>query len=540
MPLAPDVPFEIGQAAFGGYVVGVIDTTRPGSIIATDASQTGQRYVLIMAPKTLQSAAKWSGGASPVNGPSASRTRWDGLTATSAMAGASAGLYPAGQYCWNLAYPTGDGGSRWYLPAMDEFELMYRNLKPTTEANWSSARAVTGFPDAGGTSFPGENISSDPSGVGYTAGSPAQTALVNFQTGGAEALHSTTGTTINHWTSTDQDADNGQAWYQAVSGTTAGGQSPVSMTTNLWVRPVRRVLVSDLNHPPVAPTLTTPADASVLDRATAQRFAWVFSDPDTSNGDSQSAYSVRYRRAGTADAWTDTGWVASPSSWHDFPAGTFAAGDYEWQAATKDAQGVAGPFSGSAFFTAGDAPPAPSITGPPNGGTVGTDPATLTWSTPDQDAYQVQVLDGATVVHDTGTVTTTAARSVSLPFPDNNTTRTLRVRVLDGGLWSPWAAVTVTVAYTTPAVPALTLTPDDTTGTITVAVTHPAPVGDQPPVISHDVWVREVGETGDGIRVAAAITGDYTWQFPASGIDYEARVRAYADTGTSSWSAWTA
>ena len=293
-----------------------------------------------------------------------------------------------------------------------------------------------------------------------------------------------------------------------------------------------------VNNPPNAPTLTGPAEGGKIDRSSTQRFSWTFSDPDP--GDTQSAYAVRYRRAGTADPWTDTGWKASPSSWHDFPPGTFPVGDYEWQAATKDTRGLAGPYSASGFFTVGEAPPAPSITAPANGATIATPTSEVTWSTPDQDAYQLQVLDGATVVYDTGTVPSAGARSLVVAFPESGTTRTVRVRVLFAGLWSPWAAVTVTVAYTTPAVPVLTVTADDEAGSIHVGIAHPAPVGDQPVVVSHDVHVREVGTTGPGIRLAAEITGNHTWWLPAAGIGYEFRVKATGVTGATAWSAWTA
>ncbi len=43
-------------------------------------------------------------------------------------------------YCRNLTFPS-DGGSRWYLPAKNELELLYRNLKPTTEPHYSATGA---------------------------------------------------------------------------------------------------------------------------------------------------------------------------------------------------------------------------------------------------------------------------------------------------------------------------------------------------------------------------------------------------------------
>ena len=119
----------IGDPFMGGFFAGIIDTTK-GNIIPADASQTGLRYALIVAPKSLENTSlqyKTAGSAAPT----AARTRWDGLSATIAMNSAT---YPAAQWCYGRSYPA-DDASPWYLPAMDELELIYRNLKPTTTNN---------------------------------------------------------------------------------------------------------------------------------------------------------------------------------------------------------------------------------------------------------------------------------------------------------------------------------------------------------------------------------------------------------------------
>ena len=294
------------------------------------------------------------------------------------------------------------------------------------------------------------------------------------------------------------------------------------------------------NRPPLAPTLLVPADGATFDRAVAQRFTWTFNDPDW--GDSQSAYNLRHRPTGTT-TWTETGWVTSASTAHDFPPGYFPAENYEWQVATKDSQGETGPFSASGFFTATSPPPGPTITAPANNGTISTDTATLVWSTPDQEAYQAQILaeDAVTVLFDTGTVQSSGARSRVLDFPDNNVTRVLRVRTRFAGLWSPWSTVTVTVSYNPPSPPTLAVLPDSRTGSITVTATYTAPSGDEPTVVSHDIHVREVGDTSDGTRICADCPPQqqFTWWLPASGVGYSFRVRSIAENGTRTFSEWT-
>ena len=76
------------------------------------------------------------------------------------------------------------GYSDWYLPARFEMEILYYNLKPTTQSN------STGF---GANSYAVPSRSSN-----YTSGDPAQTSVSAFQSGGSEAIE-----TGYHHTSTE-------------------------------------------------------------------------------------------------------------------------------------------------------------------------------------------------------------------------------------------------------------------------------------------------------------------------------------------------
>lgn len=240
--------------------------------------------------------------------------------------------------------------------------------------------------------------------------------------------------------------------------------------------------------------------------------------------------------------WTSSGKVALPQSRHDFAGGTFEdAASYEWQVRTWDAQGVEGPWSSSDFFTAATPPPGPTITEPVNGSTVGSQSVTLRWSYPSQEAYQAQLLDGATIVTDFGVIESGTTRSAMFGGIPNGVTRTARVRVRDGGLWSGWAEVTFDVAYTPPPTP--TIAVDDTTlaGAIRVQGTVAAPTGSEPTVTHLEVWRREGSDTGAGIRRAANLAPSqvFTDWFVASGVDYAYRVRAFGDNDTATWSEWS-
>ena len=217
---------SIGDAAWGGYMAGIIDTTRAGVIGGTDPSQVGLRYLLIVSPKSIEytTGKRWK--TTDDAGPNATKTLWDGLSATEAMFAAGP-EYEAATYCRGLAFPA-DGGSRWYLPAKHELEVLYRNFKPTTEPHYNAS---------------GTNPASDPTGTAYVPGAttaPAQSLLAAFQQGGAQALEGVS--SPYYWSSSEYSAPD--AWGQGVGGTYAGYQFNGTKTdTGIRVRPVRRFVL---------------------------------------------------------------------------------------------------------------------------------------------------------------------------------------------------------------------------------------------------------------------------------------------------------
>ena len=199
------LPLAIGDAYEGGYFAGQISTA--GNGIAD--------YNLVIGPKssaqsstTLQAktAATTTAGTSSVI---------DGPANSTAMNNAS---HPAAQFC--EAVNTG-GFTDWYMPAKNELEILYFNLKPTTATNLTTT---------------GGNTNAVPSrGSFYTAGTPAQTAAAAFQTGGAEALNAN-----GYWSSTESPVRPGNEEGQYFSD---GSQFDGAKTNTYRVRAVRRVAV---------------------------------------------------------------------------------------------------------------------------------------------------------------------------------------------------------------------------------------------------------------------------------------------------------
>ena len=196
-----DVPTVIGQAFGGGFYAGQISTT---------ANSVATHYLVIGPLSSAQSTLQWKNANTTTAGTSSDI---DGPTNSSNMNNAS---HPAAQFCEGL---TIGGFSDWYMPAKNELEVCYFNLKPTTTSNDTSA---------------GTNTNAVPSrGSNYTSGTPAQTSAAAFQSGGSEAFAA-----FNYWSSTEFSATN--ARKQIFND---GLQNYLYKTNSYRVRAVRRVAV---------------------------------------------------------------------------------------------------------------------------------------------------------------------------------------------------------------------------------------------------------------------------------------------------------
>ena len=199
----PPPPGAIGSAYEGGFYAGQISVA--GNGVAS--------HYLVIGPLSSaeNSSRQWKTSNTPTAGTS---SNIDGPTNSSNMNNAT---HPAAQFCEGL---TIGGFSDWYMPAKNELEVCYFNLKPTTTSNNTSS---------------GININAVPSrGSNYTSGTPAQTSAAAFQSGGSEAFSS-----AGYWSSTE--ASYSTAWFQYFP---TGQQIDSAVKNNfLRVRAVRRVAV---------------------------------------------------------------------------------------------------------------------------------------------------------------------------------------------------------------------------------------------------------------------------------------------------------
>ena len=193
----------IGAAFGGGFFAGQIDQS--GTIYnlavgpVSSADNSSKKY------KNVNTATP--GADSVIDGPQ---------NTADMVADGNSTVYPAAHFCNDL---TIGGFSDWYMPAKNELEVCYYNLKPTTTSNNTSS---------------GTNTNAVPSrGSNYTAGTPAQTSATDFKDTGAEDFAGG-----GYWSSTEVSA--GYAWGQVFDD---GYQYSITKFNNRRVRAIRRVAV---------------------------------------------------------------------------------------------------------------------------------------------------------------------------------------------------------------------------------------------------------------------------------------------------------
>jgi hypothetical protein len=201
----PIVPTVIGQAFGGGYYAGQIGV----SGVAT-------HYLIIGPVSSGQTSNQWKNAQSATAG---ADSVIDGPQNTADMvADGNSTVYPCAHFCNDAVI---GGFSDWYMPAKNELEVCYFNLKPTTTTNNTSS---------------GINPNAVPARASnYTSGDPAQTTVTNFITGtGAEAFSASP----SYWASTENSAAQAS---DTVFGD--GGQGGTFKNYTRFVRAVRRIPV---------------------------------------------------------------------------------------------------------------------------------------------------------------------------------------------------------------------------------------------------------------------------------------------------------
>jgi len=191
----------------------LLGTSMGGGFYAGRVRIESTVYALIVAPKAEgeHKGAIWIPSHKDVPG---AKSYDDGLDNTRAMADAGSKLAT-----WAIDLRIG-GNDDWYLPSQDELEIIYRNLKPTTDKNWCYARS-------------GINLSAVEPTRPYTSDFPVQTLAEAFKTGGEQTFEPEW-----YWSSTQHASLSDYAWFQGFA---SGSQDVNGKSSELRARAVRRL-----------------------------------------------------------------------------------------------------------------------------------------------------------------------------------------------------------------------------------------------------------------------------------------------------------
>jgi hypothetical protein len=201
----PPPPGAIGSAYEGGFYAGEISVAGNG---------VASHYLVVAPISTGQTQNQWKNTRTATPG---ADSVIDGPQNTADMvADGNSTVYPCAHFCNDAVI---GGFSDWYMPARNELEVCYFNLKPTTTSN---------------STVSGINPNAVPARASnYSSGNPAQTSAAAFQSGGAEAFDA-----ASYWTSSEFSAV--YARFQSFSN---GVQTNDRKDVSNFVRAIRRVPV---------------------------------------------------------------------------------------------------------------------------------------------------------------------------------------------------------------------------------------------------------------------------------------------------------
>jgi hypothetical protein len=184
-------------------------------MIAVNGSGFPTHY-LIISPKSSgeSTAMTWNTGGSA----GAIGSDIDGPTNSAALNSAT---YPAAQFCEAASI---GGYTDWYLPAKNELEVCYYNLKPASPTN------NTGV---------GTNPNAVPARASnYTSGNPAVTSAADFLDAASQAFAQ-----VNYWTSTGDPTIGNRATTISFYKGGVGGIYKATSGNNYRTRALRRVAI---------------------------------------------------------------------------------------------------------------------------------------------------------------------------------------------------------------------------------------------------------------------------------------------------------
>lgn len=276
------------------------------------------------------------------------------------------------------------------------------------------------------------------------------------------------------------------------------------------------VLIYNYGEKPLSPNITLPEWGSIINKKTTPsiRFEW--------NSAGQTNYIFEYSQDNST--WTKL--EGTTAKFVNIATTGLVNGDLYVRVKIKS-NNVWSDYSQTWLLQIGEKPDTPTIS------LIGitTSTPTISWNAnPLQKMYQVQVLQGSTIIIDTGEVRGNINQYILKARLEDNKPYTFKVRIADEhGIWSDWGTKTSTVNFIKPPIPKFSLYLNSDRGSVFIKIQNPTPGAGEELTVFNDIFKKE--GNGEWLRIATDVISEFNDLTikPKSEVYY--KVRAIGQNG---------
>lgn len=276
------------------------------------------------------------------------------------------------------------------------------------------------------------------------------------------------------------------------------------------------ILIYDYGTKPAQPKIISPIWGTIINKKTTStiRFDW------ESTG--QTNYIFEYSQ-------DNENWISktgTTAKYYNLPTTELENGNLYVRVKIK-ADNIWSDYSQTWFLQIGEKPNTPIIS--LTGATTST--PRINWNTNSlQYMYQVQVLQGETIIEKSGELKGNATSYNLKTRLESGKTYTFKVRIADKyEIWSDWATNTTLISFVKPPKPVITLYSQSNRGSILVNIENPQPGTGEETTVYNEVFRKE--EDGEWIRIASDVNKRFIDYTVKSKTIYLYKVRAIGQNG---------
>lgn len=200
--------------------------------------------------------------------------------------------------------------------------------------------------------------------------------------------------------------------------------------------------------PQAPPVLIRPV-SQYVDGGYPIRFAWNYIP--NSQTSVQASYDLQYS-VDNGISWTTISETGA-GQYYDVPEGIFPSGTVLWKMRVTNNYGEISSYTEIKNFVVIDSPPNPTITNVTNEARP-----TVTWNSQQQNVYDIQIVQGTTIVFESGSIPSVTDRSYKVPVYLNDGTYRARLKIINEfDLSSDWVERQFTISTVKPTQPVITV-----------------------------------------------------------------------------------